>query len=606
MLPLPPPPEPVPQLRLGAISQGERLLIGGRQVNAAWRWEGNRSSGPELLWLPLDLLESELGFRNVEGQLEWFGRRRALVAIPQRTLGDEVGLEVADWLISVGVKLQRDGTVLQLTLPAARLKQLRRGQGETADRLVLDLDAPLLVQRRGDDLALTLQLNPRQRHQLSQLGLRPQLHPGGVILQGQATRLKTLSLAGPWRLVLDGITAHTTEAEAPQTLHNPVVAAWLRRGLVLERRTVKVGVKPLEVVRAGGDLAAIGLSLQPLAGSERQTGLRFLPQMARPAQAVVAVNGGFFNRILEVPLGALRRNSRWLSGPILNRGVIAWSDDDQLHFGRLSLQQSLWVNTAQRHRLDHLNSGFIQRGLSRYTRAWGRVYHPLSGQEQALLIRDGLVTQQLNPERLKRGVVIPDHADLVVARGGIPLPAQPGDRVRIFSGSRNGLGRHHNVVGGGPLLVANGRIILNGQAESFSSDFLALKAPRTVVGQGRDGTWLITLRGINGSHPTLLETALVMRQLGLKHALNLDGGSSTTVVAGGHTVMNGRGGTPRVHNGLGLVPLCTPATMDSVSVEPHGRQPPPHHSSRCRIGTSGRRGRNSGGNASGPAARRVR
>ena len=172
------------------------------------------------------------------------------------------------------------------------------------------------------------------------------------------------------------------------------------------------------------------------------------------------------------------------------------------------------------------------------------MYHPLSGQEQALLIRDGLVTQQLNPERLKRGVVIPDHADLVVARGGIPLPAQPGDRVRIFSGSRNGLGRHHNVLGGGPLLVANGRIVLNGQAEGFSSDFLALKAPRTVVGQGRDGTWLITLRGINGSHPTLLETALVMRQLGLKHALNLDGGSSTTVVAGGHTVMNGRGRNP--------------------------------------------------------------
>jgi hypothetical protein len=35
----------------------------------------------------------------------------------------------------------------------------------------------------------------------------------------------------------------------------------------------------------------------------------------------------------------------------------------------------------------------------------------------------------------------------------------------------------------------------------------------------------------------------------------MDGGSSTTLVVAGRTVMNGRGSTPRVHNGLGLIPL---------------------------------------------------
>ena len=114
-----------------------------------------------------------------------------------------------------------------------------------------------------------------------------------------------------------------------------------------------------------------------------------------------------------------------------------------------------------------------------------------------------------------------------------------------------------HVLGGGPLLLQNGRIVLDGRAEGFSPGFLALTAPRTVVGQGRGGTWLMTLRGTGGDSggPTLLETALAAKQLGLQDALNLDGGSSTTVVAGGHTVMNGRAGTPRVHNGLGLVPL---------------------------------------------------
>ena len=103
--------------------------------------------------------------------------------------------------------------------------------------------------------------------------------------------------------------------------------------------------------------------------------------------------------------------------------------------------------------------------------------------------------------------------------------------------------------------MQDGQIVLNGRAEGFSPGFLSLAAPRTLVGQGRGGTWLLTLRGAAGSDPTLLESALAAQQLGLRDVLNLDGGSSTTVVAGGRTVMTGRGGTPRVHNGLGLVPL---------------------------------------------------
>ena len=555
MLPLPPLPEPLPELRLGPSVRGEQVFIGGRKLRSSWSWRGNNRVRPTQLWLPLDLLESQLGFRRIDQKLEWFGRSRALVEIPRITLGDEVGLEVAEWLLSTGVSLRRNGDVLELTLPRARLQKLRRGRGATADRLVLDLDAPVLIQRLGNDLHLNLQFNPAQRLTLDKLGLRPQLQPNGLVLQGQATRLRSLSLADPWRVVLDGVNPVASATAMQRTLHSPTVAAWLRRGLVLERRLVKVGVKPLELVRAGGDLPAIGLALRPLTMANSQTGLRFLPQLAQPAQAVVAVNGGFFNRINEMPLGALRLNSRWLSGPILNRGVVAWDNARRLRFGRLQLQQTLRTSSGRRHRLDQLNSGYVKRGLSRYTRAWGPTYRPLSGQEEALLIVGGVVKAHFAHERLKRGVVIPDQTDLVVSRGGAPLPAKPGDRIRITSGSRSGLDQMQNVLGGGPLLLQNGRIVLNGRAEGFSSGFLALAASRTVVGQGQGGTWLLTMRGIGGGGPTLLETALAAKQLGLRDALNLDGGSSTTVVAGGSTVMNGRGGPPRIHNGLGLIPL---------------------------------------------------
>ena len=556
MLPLAQLPEPLPELRLESSIQGEQLQIGSQELQSNWRWVGRRDQPPQQLWLPLDLLESQLGFRRFEGQFEWFGRRQPLNQMPQRTLGDEVGLEVADWLAQAGVSLQLKDRLLRLSLPSAGLRGLRRGKGSTADRLVLDLDGPALVQRVGDDLHLGLRSTAAQRRELQRLRLAPQQRTDSLVLMGQATRLRTLCLAEPWRVVLDGVQAGSpTPTAALLPLSNPAIARWLRRGLVLEERTVTVGVKPLRVLRTGGELKRIGLTLKPLTVTGQQQGLRFLPQLSEPANAVVAVNGGFFNRILQLPLGALRHRGEWLSGPILNRGVIAWSEDDPLQFGRLRLDQQLQVNGGRRWRLSDLNSGYVQRGLSRYTRAWGPTYRPLSGEEEALLIQGGRVTQHFDRANIRRGVQIPTGSDLVVARGGTPLPAQPGDAVRLNQRSIPRLGDQTNVVGGGPLLMQAGRIVLNGRGEGFSPSFLALSAPRTVVGRGEDGTWLLALRGAAGSDPTLLETALAAQQLGLKDALNLDGGSSTTVVVAGRTVINGRGSAPRIHNGLGFVPL---------------------------------------------------
>ena len=557
MLPFAQLPEPLPALQATPFQQGEQLVIGGQPLRSPWRWIGSDRDQPEQLWLPLDLLEARLGFRRRDGQLEWFGLQQPLAAFEQRTIGDEVGLEVSSWLAQIGVSSSLAGTQLVLNLPPAGLTRLRRGKGSTANRVVLDLDGPLFVQRIGDDLLVNLRSTPAQQRELQRLKLTPQQNSAGLLLKGQATRLQTLSLAAPWRLVLDGVRRSPTAAAIdPLNLAGPAVAGWIRRGLLLEQRTLTVGVKPLQVLRSGGDLPRIGLALKPLAMAGQQQGLRFLPQLSQPAGAVVAVNGGFFNRILQLPLGALRQDGRWLSGPILNRGVIAWDGKEALRFGRLRLDQELQVNGGRRWGLGFLNSGYVQRGLSRYTRAWGPIYRPLSGEEQALLIRDGRVEQRFDRASIRRGVLIPPDADLVVSRGGAPLPASPGDRVTMTMAQRSSpeLGDQPNVLGGGPLLMQGGRIVLNGRSEGFSPGFLSLAAPRTVVGQGNGGTWLIALRGAAGSDPTLLETALAMQQLGLRDALNLDGGSSTTVVVSGRTVMNGRGSAPRVHNGLGLLP----------------------------------------------------
>ena len=320
---------------------------------------------------------------------------------------------------------------------------------------------------------------------------------------------------------------------------------------MLAQRTVKEGVKQNQEIRAGGNLSRLGISLQPLVKPDQQQGLRFLAQLSQPAGALVAVNGGFFNRISQLPLGALRHQGVWLSGPILNRGVIAWGASGDLQFGRLRLDQTLQVNNGRRWSLTALNSGYVQKGLSRYTSAWGPRYRALSGEEEALLIRDGRVEATFDQPSLKRGIAIPKTRNWwwpgTHAAASTPWRSDRGDnQVAPLA---------QYVVGGGPLLMQDGQVVLQGRQEGFSPGFMSLAAPRTVVAQGQSGQWLMTLRGASGSDPTLVETALAAQQLGLRDALNLDGGSSTTLVVAGQTVMNGRGSSPRVHNGLGLIPL---------------------------------------------------
>ena len=265
------------------------------------------------------------------------------------------------------------------------------------------------------------------------------------------------------------------------------------------------------------------------------------------------MNGGFFNRVRQLPLGALRVDGTWLSGPILNRGAIGWTPGKRLLFNRLRLDQVMQVKGGRRWGLGFLNSGYVQRGLSRYTRAWGPVYKALSGEEKAITVRDGVITDQHDRSELNRGVPLSPGSSLIVSRAGAPLPAQPGDQVSIRLRASTPVGEQPQVLAGGPLLLKNGQTVLQGRQEGFSAGFLSLSAPRTVVAQDRSRVWLMTVDGSSGSDPTLLETTLALRQLGMLDALNLDGGSSTTLLAANRTVMTGRGVTPRVQNGLGLV-----------------------------------------------------
>ncbi len=559
--------------------EGTRLSLNGRSQQAAWRWEGGDPRQPQALWLPLEVLEGQLGFSRdsrPDGSLslEWFGRELVVPASAQRSLDDEVAVEVAEILRNVGVNLERRGEVLELRLPAPRLLQVRSSDQPAYRRVVLDLDGPTLLRSSEGGVGLALLSRADQLALLASRGLRSGRtgEELSLTLAGRASPLRVFTLGEPARVVIDLPPAPDRIGTAPEKPApiDPRLLALLGPRLRWDQQVRAVGSKRILVNSVRIDPRTSPLELRTLSRPDGMAGLSSLTALALRQDALVAINGGYFNRVRRLPLGALRDQGRWLSGPILNRGVVAWEPRSLPSFGRLRLEEWISDSRGRRWPLLTVNSGYVQRGLSRYTPDWGQLYQALSGSETALVLAGGRVQRRVASEELAAGVPLRPQETLVVARGGAVLPWTEGDQLRIESRPSDPLGNASNVMGGGPLLLRNGRVVLNGGAEGFGSAFLRQGAPRTVVGS--DGTllWLVTLQAADsGAGPTLAESAWLLRQMGLVDALNLDGGSSTGLVMGGSHRVKGRGVAGSVHNGLGLVPRGAGAATSLL----HSSQP---------------------------------
>src|SRR4051794_23488055 len=119
-----------------------------------------------------------------------------------------------------------------------------------------------------------------------------------------------------------------------------------------------------------------------------------------------------------------------------------------------------------------------------------------------------------------------------------------GGDVRIARRDDLPIAPRGDLLQAGPLLVRDGEAIFDRAADlegfragahQFDSDITAERHPRAALAVG-DGRLLAVAcdgRGRADAGLTLEELAEVLVALGARHALNLDGGGSTTLIAGG-------------------------------------------------------------------------
>jgi exopolysaccharide biosynthesis protein len=363
-------------------------------------------------------------------------------------------------------------------------------------------------------------------------------------------------------------------------LAGPVAASELPLGprSLDERRAssqVAPGVRWTRIVRSGGPWRVNVLSVAShvrvlVTPAGDAVGERQRPSvLARSARAVAAVNGGYFAADGN-PVGVLGSGGRLLSEPVGGRSALVLGAPARVAAFRFAGSVALGgahrivdgVNRAPgrvpacggrggdrpTERADAVTTCTDASELVVYTSEWGP-RTPRAAVTEAV-VRQGVVTALR-----RRGGAAPPPDGYVLAGTGdaarlLDSSAAPDTEVELDLSLRAGRSTllPAAVVGGGPRLLARGRVSVRGSAEGFDplsapwffDSFVAARHPRTLAGVKPDGSLLLVT--IDGRRPgwsagvTLFEAARVMRALGAREALNLDGGGSTTMTVRGARV----------------------------------------------------------------------
>jgi hypothetical protein len=567
-------------------AQGTEIILNGQKFPTAWvQWrDGNSerigiSDTGLMQLLGLELLNAN---QPTAQPIRWFSpAAEQPPVLPARLIPPYRYLDVTELLAGAGAQLRASGSTLRLDLPAAQIASIREGNQTWGKRIVIDLSRPTawqVSQAKSEGVVtvagtaapdLLARFQPRspnfpgrnngdEDELLSSSRSQPNLTLFSLENAGTATKIKVnlpaahslraFSLTDPYRLVID-------------VLPNPMAErqiAWAE-GLTWHQQLVRLGAAIFPVNWLEVNLRSSRLALKPItSNASSQEGIAPLVTTARAQQAAAAINGGFFNRNNKLPLGAIRRDGGWLSGPILNRGAIAWNERGEVKIGRLSLRETLVAAAGKRLAVSSLNSGYVTAGIARYTPAWGAAYTPLSDGEILISVQEERVTnQQREGKAGGRAFPIPANGYLLTIRKN-NVPAADlavGTPVRLETTTVPAdFANYPQIVGAGPLLVLEGRIVLNAAAEKFSPAFEQQQASRSAIGITSQGTLIVAAahNRVGGRGASLREMAQIMQQLGAVAALNLDGGSSTSLFLGGHLIDRSPVTAARVHNGIGI------------------------------------------------------
>jgi hypothetical protein len=276
------------------------------------------------------------------------------------------------------------------------------------------------------------------------------------------------------------------------------------------------------------------LSNETILGTEKLTALE---RRVSVAATVAGISGDYFGSSDGHPTGILIRNGALDHQPVPTRSSIGIDSSGTLHVDRVKLVAT-WQGSGQRRPMQAIDDPPpTPSGVAVFTPAYGPSAPAIAGANYVVLepfpaaVPNTPVQAPVVQAAQGGPVAIPPDGAVLVARGGsassLAAEAPVGQSVTlrlILNPSWAGV---TEALGGGPLLVRNGRPIFRAN-EAFTTDQLLLRQARAAVGQLADGRILLVT--VDGGQPgystgmTSFELAQALARLGAVTAVALGSG----------------------------------------------------------------------------------
>lgn len=281
------------------------------------------------------------------------------------------------------------------------------------------------------------------------------------------------------------------------------------------------------------DLSDENVDLTALFSKNGVSDKETLSSLAKSGGVVAAINADFFDTTTPsgktTPLGLTVENGEIISSASHDRGLATLAEvGGKLLTDYFQTEIYLHADNGNKMQILHINKYHSTNSIVMFTSDFGPVTPKNTDHSVEMTIIDGTVTA------------------LTVGAGETPIPEngcilkvnpainnffaenfEVGDNAEIKISITPDLGDIETAVGGGTVLVENGKVA------SFTHN-VSGNHPRSAAGISKDGKklYLVTVEGRENSTPGMSQSALanLLISLGAYSAINFDGGGSTEMV----------------------------------------------------------------------------
>ena len=281
-------------------------------------------------------------------------------------------------------------------------------------------------------------------------------------------------------------------------------------------------------------------------------------QMVSQESAIAAINGDFFSFNQGAPIGTTVREGELLETALKGRAVFGWGPK-QSAVGFCNTAVTVTPEDGTPIKLNAVNQPCGANEAILYTPAEGTATSPAPNVTAVINLSNatwapntlitGTMEYMLPDAKVTK---VPDGKAMIVATGDKILQItaiKPGQKVTLqFQTTGFDWEKIENVISGGPVLLKEGKVAIDAEAEGLGAAFSTKRHPRTAIGRTADGDiWMVAVDGRQeiSIGATLDEMAKIMSRLGCVDAINLDGGGSTCLHLLGVTVNRPSDGVER-------------------------------------------------------------